>query len=150
MNTLLTRVVAASALAVAALAVPASAGSKTIPGCYGASSVIVCDPTVSWGVPVGVETYETTVPVCAGTCQDVPVTLVRRTSGEPLAVCATWTDRNGYPGGTCVDGVLVDEVLTLTADEVDYARQVVCGGDDIQCGSLVYQLFNIIENAIRP
>lgn len=84
----------AAAALVAATAAPAAATEVTVPGCYGAV-VVACDITIEVGLPVGVETYQTEVPVCAGTCTDVPVTLVRTTSGDPTQVCVSYENRSG-------------------------------------------------------
>lgn len=91
-------------------AVPAYAEDVTVPGCYGAGDAIVCNLTVTYtGVP-GVEFYSETVPVCAGTCYDVPVTFVRADFSEAFRVCASWTDGAGNPQGTCDPG-FVDRLL---------------------------------------
>lgn len=74
-----------------AVAAPAAQAQPLLPGCYGAGSVIVCD------VSVGAETYQTSVEVCAGSCRDVEVTLVRTTDGG----CISYVDRGGETHHTC-------------------------------------------------
>ena len=78
------------ALAMMGAAAPAQA-DPLLPGCYGAASVIVCD------VSVGAETYETSFEVCAGSCQNVEITLVRTTDGG----CVRYSERNGQSHSTC-------------------------------------------------
>jgi len=97
-------------------AAPASA-DVTVPGCFGAV-VVYCDPTVATGYDV--ETYDTTVPVCAGTCVDVPVKFVRVTGSGSSLVCVTLTPRGGTPQTTCdeqVSGAVSDYVNTKVGEE---------------------------------
>lgn len=75
--------------------VTAAAADPTLPGCYGAATAIVCNVTVDVRLPYAVGTTQTTVPVCAGTCTDVPVTLVQATATWPGEVCVSYTDRSG-------------------------------------------------------
>lgn len=78
-------------------AVPAQAGSVTLPGCYGVGDTIYCNVTVEYANPPTVEFYSENVPVCASTCYDVPVTLVRAYGGGSAAMntCVSWTDSGG-------------------------------------------------------
>jgi hypothetical protein len=76
------------------VAAPAEATTKTVSGCFGVV-VIYCDPTVEYVLPFAVGTTTTTIPVCAGTCTDVPVPVPTvDTVGSPR-VCVTAHDRNG-------------------------------------------------------
>ena len=146
----------------ATVAGTAHAGSVTIPGCYGATSNgIVCNPTVSYGVPLGVDTYEETIPVCAGTCVDVPVTLVRTAPGEPLLVCASWTDRAGNPASRCVDDgdvdstiatvdALADSVRESTANDVESLQYLCDVAEGVRCPIVVYNVIRIVAEALRP
>ena len=95
----------------------AAAEEITVPGCYGVS-VVVCDPTVQYGA--GVETYTTVIPVCAGTCEDVRVTLVRPAAGEPLSLCVSYEDRLGAVRRQCAE---VPEDL-LEESVVERVREV--------------------------
>jgi hypothetical protein len=92
-----------------------TAGATTVPGCYGASTAIVCNPSADVGLPYGVETYEMTVPVCAGTCQDVPVTLVRTKPGQSYLVCTSYEDAAHVAHPSCVT---TDAVATLAGEVV--------------------------------
>lgn len=172
MKRILTRaatLLVAAPLALAGLTGSASAGSITVPGCYGAESAIVCDPTVSWGVPAGVEVYEETVEVCAGTCRDVPVTLVRTTAGDPLAVCVSYVSRSGVPTSRCVTvpetGPIVEDVLETVdtlLDATDGVREILADAVAnlaysycyeqvvIRCNSTVYNALRNVANLIRP
>lgn len=96
----LATVAAAIGLVAAAAPGAAQAGTTTVPGCYGVG-VVVCDLTIRIGAPIGVESYQTTLPVCAGTCTYVPVTLVRTTAGEPTAACYSYKDLAGNVYGEC-------------------------------------------------
>ncbi|HVF04235.1 MAG TPA: hypothetical protein VNA20_05290 [Frankiaceae bacterium] len=113
--------------------------SVTVPGCFGGgtSNTVICNLTVTIGVPLGAETYQTTVPVCAGTCQNVPVTLVRTKPGEPAVVCYKYTRLNGTTVSACYDvdttdpwvellGDLVQDLLALAGDAVDTYWPPVC------------------------
>lgn len=91
------------ALPLVAGATPASAGDVTVPGCYGAADAVVCNPTVTYWDPPGIEPYVETVPVCAVACYDVPVTLVRVGPSTTFQLCVSWTDRAGDPSETCYD-----------------------------------------------
>lgn len=134
------------------LAVGLSAGSAnashtvTVPGCFGAGSpsLVICNLTVKVGVPAGAETYQTTIPVCAGTCQNVPVTLVRTTAGEPTQVCYSYNTLGGPTVTTCyspdtagpwIDYVVqavqnalntVDQTVAYALDRVNYYYYRVC------------------------
>lgn len=90
-------------LAIVAGAGPASAHDVDVPGCYGGGSgqTTLCDVTVHAGTPYHVETYQTTVPLCAGSCQYVPVTMPWFAPGDGTEVCVSWLDGNGSTGGTC-------------------------------------------------
>ena len=112
----------AVALPLAIGAVSGSAHAEEIaklPGCWGGvtPAAIVCNLTITAGVPYDVETYQTSVPVCAGTCQNVPVTLARTKPGEPLSVCYSYTNGAGVPVSNCVDqndvNPLVDTAIEL-------------------------------------
>lgn len=93
MTRALTRLALAATLPVAALtAMPAQA--TTVPGCYGAV-VLICDVTVTVTLPGLVETYSDEVPVCAGACYDIPVTLVRSAPGAPGSICVSYENRDG-------------------------------------------------------
>lgn len=79
-----------------ATATPAAADEVTVlPGCWGAATAIYCDVKVEYTLPYDVDTYTTTVPVCAGTCTDVPVTLVSATPQESPQVCLSYENRAG-------------------------------------------------------
>lgn len=141
-------------------AVPTSAQAVdvTIPGCYGASTAVYCDITLSIPAPYTVETYNTTVPVCAGTCTDVPVTLVRlKSTGDDLAICVTWENRSGYPaGGVCtnsldpIDPIDLDAYRALVADEYDDIVYTVCRGTaTLRCSALLTQLLYTVSDVIR-
>ena len=99
----LATVLAAAPLLMGTVAGSAHAGDTTIPGCYGAG-VVVCNLTISIGAPIGVGTYQTTIPVCAGTCRDVPVTLVGTTPGEPARACYRYSDYYGNVSSYCAVG----------------------------------------------
>ena len=90
-------------LTVGLAATPAWAEDVTVQGCYGAVSgqTTLCDPTVSYGTPYTVETYETHVPICVTTCTYVPMTWPRVAPGQ-TELCASWIDGNDTPGGTCL------------------------------------------------
>lgn len=132
-------VVAATApLAVGLAAGTASAETITLfEGCYGASSVIVCDGELSYTLPYDVESYQTTVPVCAGTCTNVPVTLFRTVStGQPLALCFSRTSHAGVTTTTCTAdvvgtvGALAEQVVDIidNIDVEDLVRFEDCWG----------------------
>jgi hypothetical protein len=83
-------------------AAPASATSKTVTGCFGVV-VVYCDPTVEYVLPFTVGTTTTTVPVCAGTCTDVPVPVPTVSLVGGAHVCVTANDRNGSQNlNTCL------------------------------------------------
>lgn len=120
--------VAATPLLVAAVSGTSQAQTVTVPGCYGGgtNATIVCNLTITVGVPADVETYDTTVPVCLGTCQQVPVTLVRTAPGDPLLVCYSYTNGAGTPLGSCpVTQGAVDDLVADVSDLVDNAVQNV-------------------------
>ncbi|HEX8003303.1 MAG TPA: hypothetical protein VF519_11475 [Mycobacteriales bacterium] len=79
----------------AGLLASSAAQATTVPGCFGAV-VVACDPTVTVTLPGAYYTYDTTIPVCAGPCVDVPVTLVG-TQGDPTpgSVCVSYENRAG-------------------------------------------------------
>ena len=54
--------------------------------------VVVCDPTVEFA---GVQTYQTDLPVCAGSCIYVPLTFVGTGSDQPLHVCVSYRNMSG-------------------------------------------------------
>jgi hypothetical protein len=145
--TRLATVLLAAPLALAATAGAAHATSVTVPGCYGASTAIFCNVTVTVGVPAGVETYTTTIPVCVGTCQDVPLTLVRTTSGDPLQVCVSYTTYSGSYVSDCAD---VAAYRALLADVFDIAYQSVCHSPSltVECSGSVDNLAYRIERII--
>lgn len=94
--------VAASLGMTALLSVPAHAQrplqdiiNDALQGCYGAA-VIVCDPHVT-GSPVG--TSSTTVPVCAGSCQNVDVPVPTGAEGP---TCVGFSDQDGNTTEECV------------------------------------------------
>lgn len=87
------------AFAIAASA-PAQAEEVEVPGCYGVS-VVVCDPAVEFVLPAGTRPWSTTIPVCAGTCQEVPVNAVTAELHEDPYVCIKTEDRNGNESRTC-------------------------------------------------
>ena len=125
------RMLARGTLAAAVLVTVPLAGTAsadvTVPGCYGAATVVYCDPTVTATVPYTVESYETTVPVCAGTCYDVPVTLLSlEQTGAPLAVCATRYSQAGVPTTTCASIPAVPDTQELV-DLVQDAAGLVVG-----------------------
>jgi hypothetical protein len=102
--------------AVGALAGSAEAQdySVTIPGCYGASNAIVCEPTFTATTPTaGFYVYYVTA--CAGQCYDIPVTMAG-TSGS-AQVCYSYKDRAGNPaGGACtntITGIGIGSTVTL-------------------------------------
>lgn len=152
----------AAPLLAAGVAGTAQAESVTVPGCWGATtSAIVCNPTVTYTVPVGVTTYETVVPVCAGTCVDVPVTLVTTTPGQPLSTCVSWTDRAGNPSSRCVDNDdvdgaidlvtgLADSVRTGTANEIDSIRSNCYLTDELGCPPVLLNALRIVADLVRP
>jgi hypothetical protein len=146
--TRLATVLLAAPLALAATTGAAHATSVTVPGCYGAGTAIVCNLTVTVGVPAGVETYETSVPVCVGTCMDVPLTLVRRTSGDPLQVCVSYTTYGGSYVSTCAD---VDAYRALLADVFDIAYTEVCHNPSltVECSRSVDNLAYRIDQILR-
>lgn len=147
----------AAPLALATLAAPAQAEDLLLlPGCYGAGSAIYCDVTVT--VPVPVETYSTTIPVCAGTCTDVPVTLVRRDTNEEIVICATWTNRAGYPSGVCttsldpqpIDPISLTQLRALIADTYDDLVWAVCRGTTtLRCSTALEQVLYTVSQVIR-
>ena len=117
--------------------------SVTVPGCYGAgtSGTVICNLTVTVGVPVGAETYQTTVPVCAGTCQQVPVTLARTTPGEPTRVCYSYNTLGGLPQTTCYDAAtIVDNYVNFVLGAVENALNTV--------NYQVYRYCNTAANAL--
>jgi uncharacterized membrane protein len=95
------RILAGAVVASAALA-PAAQAQYIIPpiiqdtqdGCYGVG-VAVCDPSIS-SRPY--TTSSVKVPVCAGTCTDVSVPIVKP-NGQPL--CVSYEDRNGTAQDIC-------------------------------------------------
>ena len=130
------RIARAALPAVAALAfgLAPQAHATTVPGCFGATPVIYCDPTVTVSNPYGVGTTGTTYTVCAGACQDVTVPVPGLTStGQPLDACATVTPRGGTPFTTCVvqaAGGAIDTVIGVTdivAGRVNDEIDRVCG-----------------------
>lgn len=124
-------------IATAAVALPLAVGlgagtanasqSVTVPGCYGGgtNATVVCDLTISVGVPAGVETYQTTVPVCIGTCQYVPVTLARVTSGDPVQVCYSYRTLSGTTTGSCFSGSSADPWINFVLQAVENAINTV-------------------------
>lgn len=116
----------------------------TVPGCYGAGTnqTVICNLTVSVGVPVGAETYQTTVPVCVGTCQQVPVTLARTTPGEPVVVCYSYNTLGGPTVGNCYD------VVGLANQWIDYVRGAVDNAVD-SVGELAYRVCRSVQNALE-
>ncbi len=94
----------AAPLVVCFAAGPSWAEDVTVPGCYAGVSgqTTLCDPTVSYGTPYTVGTYQTQVPICAGSCTYVPMTWPWLAPGEGTKVCVTWIDGNDTPGGTCL------------------------------------------------
>lgn len=144
-------------LALGVLAAPAQADPVTVPGCFGVA-VVVCDPTVTITSPTTVGTYEITVPVCAGTCQDVPVTLVSASQPGTTSICLSYETREGAPWQYCVtravppvpdypgivtefvedfvDGRSVNEIVDDTVEDVVW-EAVLCRlapfEDNIQC-----------------
>ena len=89
-------------------ATPAHADDVTLSGCWGAG-VIVCDVSVEYGELPGIERYTTTVPVCAGSCTYVPVTLYRL------------DDLDGSLGPICV--TYQSNVVTSPSCEVDHEEE---------------------------
>lgn len=113
----------------ATLGAPAASADVTVPGCYGVA-VVVCEPTVDVGLPAGIELYEENVPICAGSCQYVRVTLVRFGAGEPLHACVSYRSLSGTTTVRCADpdSVIpgVQETLDqlVTVDVGDLVQQV--------------------------
>ncbi|HVF04234.1 MAG TPA: hypothetical protein VNA20_05285 [Frankiaceae bacterium] len=145
----LATVAATIPLLVGAAAGASHAGDTTVPGCYGAGFV-VCDLTITIGAPIGVETYNTTFPICAGTCVDVPLTMVGTTSGEPTEACYQYSDRNGnvvarecFAGGGGGGGL------------VDTVREIVEGIDlgpvledvEVAVNKVIYRIQELIGDA---
>ena len=132
-----------SRLATLAIAVPltlaAVAGSAqanhvgtTVPGCYGGgtNATVVCNFTVSVGNPYATYKYTQQVPICAGTCSYVPVTLYGVTStGEQLNVCYSYTNGSGTLFSDCVDtadaGAILDEVDRIVDENLYVVRELV-------------------------
>lgn len=118
------------ALGATALTAHATESINLLPGCYGAGAAVICDVTVTAGVPAGVGTYQTTVPVCAGTCTYVPVTLVTVTGGDPLLLCVSYHTLTGPVVSECVDETTVDGVVdtavTVAENAIALAEQRVC------------------------
>lgn len=92
-------------LALGALAAPAQADPVTLEGCFGVA-VVVCDPTVTVTAPTTVGTYEYTVPVCAGSCYDVPVTMVSGGVAGTASLCVSYETRAGVPWQYCITRAL--------------------------------------------
>jgi hypothetical protein len=86
-------VLTAALLAGTVAVAPAGASTVTVPGCFGVG-VIVCDPTLDYELPYRVTTTHTTIPVCAGTCTEVPLD-VPGVAAQPSHVCVTTEDRAG-------------------------------------------------------
>lgn len=96
------KVIAGLTLAPLLLAGPAQADTilseivkDAVNGCYGVA-VTVCHPRLSSN-PVGVGS--TTVPVCAGSCQNVNVPTPEG-DGDPL--CVAWEDSSGNASEDCI------------------------------------------------
>ena len=103
-----------------AFALPAQADPIEVPGCYGVA-VVVCDPAIDIVLPVGLEPWSTTIPVCAGTCQDVPVNAYTvGTNSDPQA-CVKTEDRSGNESRSCVP---------LSLGALPNYRAVSCGSSD--------------------
>lgn len=118
-----------------------------LPGCYGAGTnqTVICNVKVTVGVPVGAETYQTTVPVCVGSCQQVPVTLVRTTAGEPATVCYSYNQLGGPTVGACYNvsdlgGQLIDYVLTAVQNLIEDLGPTL--------DYYVYRVCRIVNNAV--
>lgn len=84
-----------------ALSTPAQADPIEVDGCYGVA-VVVCDPAIDVVLPVGLEPWSTTIPVCAGTCTDVPVDAYTVGTNDEPRVCVKTEDRNGNESRSCV------------------------------------------------
>lgn len=119
----------------------AHADDVTVPGCYGVS-VVVCDPTVSYGLPVGVETYQTEIPVCAGSCQYVRVTLVRTAAGEPFQVCASYESLSGSVTSRCAT---VPDTADLVQDVLDIVRNLL---EDVDVNEILQNLGETVQDRI--
>lgn len=126
----LATVVAAVPLVLGSVTGSAQAGDTTIRGCYGVG-VVVCDLTITINAPIGVESYQTYIPVCAGTCTTVPVTFVRTTPGEPTQLCYRYSDFYGNVSSYCATGGgnPLDDIVDIedvpVEELVDYARGTV-------------------------
>ena len=130
MNQRIRRLVTTAALAVltvagtVGLAAPADATSVLVPGCYGAADTIYCDITVKVELPLGVDTTNSTVPVCVVICVDVPVTAPVVTLDNPNGgICVTANDRNGNQNfNKCLD---VAVVVGSCGDSLGYRITIV-------------------------
>jgi hypothetical protein len=80
------------------LATGASHADPLLPGCWGAGSEIVCDVSAS-----GVGIDSDSVPVCAGTCTNVPVPSLDTGSD----ICVTYTTQSGSPRSACAGALLI-------------------------------------------
>ena len=124
-------------------AAPAQAESVTVPGCFGAV-VLVCQPTVTVQSPAVVGTYELTVPVCAGSCYDVPVTMVSAGVSGTASVCVSYESREGVPWQYCVTRA-VPPIPTVP----DYAAIVTEFVEDFIDGRTVNEIAeDVAEDAV--
>lgn len=89
------RGVLAALVAVPLLATPAYAEEYVVPGCWGVEDAVVCEPGVNVRPGWRLEKYRETVTVCAMTCEDHEVTLVRLVRDGLTYVCPTYEDREG-------------------------------------------------------
>ena len=149
MKRLVRRAAVAAVLALPLVAAGGVAHAED-PTCVGTSSTtIVCDPYVTYGVPVDVEPYTHTETVCYVVgCQPVEVTLARVVPGEPLDVCVGWYDRVGNRTQNCVSTVLLEhvdptlcEVLKLLAPGVAGILDITAEGDAYVLGEFVWDCF---------
>lgn len=135
-------------IAAIAVAVPLAVGLQagaaqanhgvTVPGCYGAAFAVYCDVRITVGVPAGVGTYQTEIPVCAGTCVYVPVTWVTTTPGEPTSLCVSYRTLEGGYYSSCYDASTVDPWVQYVNDLINGLGPVV--------DSVVEIVRGIIEN----
>lgn len=158
------RALTGAAVAASLLATPfASAEDVTLPGCYGVEDTVVCDPTITAGIPYGVEFYTETITVCASLCQDVDVRVARlTTTGEPLVVCLATYDRDGTPNTpTCTSvppippvAPVADYYRDIAADAVGNARDALCELYEDQtpfgCAPVLRNTLTTVETALRP
>lgn len=114
---------------------PASAGEVTVPGCFGAV-IIYCNPTLEYYLPYSVTTSPSTVPVCAGTCVDVPVPVPSVTSHGDARVCVTARDRNGNTNLNTCTPIAAPRALRCSSPATGY--YVVDGNGNMVLDACVY------------